>query len=268
MKPSPAAKTKRWDKYELYEKSVQDAEGTALMVHHDYRKVRGKPAFRLREDFAGTGALAAAWARRDARNTAVAVDLDPEPLGWGLQHHLRPGEPGADRVEIVNGDVLAAHGRNYDIILAFNFSWLVLRKREDLKRYLGQVRDALATDGIAQFDMYGGTDAITCSEASSKIGKFTYIWDQAKFDPTTNEAWCAIHWKLPGGRQMRNAFTYHWRLWSLPELLDLFDEVGLSLVEIHAEDDSPVDGRYRRVRKVPNWDAWTVKVLAERRKKS
>lgn len=253
------------DKYELYEKTVQAPEGTAEMVAQDYRKLRGKPARRLREDFAGTAAFSAAFCRLHRENTAVAVDLDPVPLAYGAKVH-RPGVE--DRLTLVEGNVLDPHGRNFDLIIAFNYSWLALRTRAELKRYFTLVRDALAPDGIFELDLYGGNGATDEGEETTKMrrGKkrWTYVWDQQRYDPTSGETLCAIHWKLDDGRTLRRSFTYHWRLWSLPEVWDLFDEVGLERLEIHAEDDTPVDGSYRRVKKVPNWEQWNIKVLAGR----
>lgn len=254
----------RIDKYELYEKTVQDAPGTALMIRDDYRKLRGKPAVRFREDFAGTGALAAAWCRRNKRNTAMAVDLDPVPLKYGLAHHMAGIE---DRIEIVEGDVLEPHGKNFDIIVAFNYSWLIFKTRRTLAKYFAQARDALAPDGIFELDLYGGRGAIEEGKEETKMKGWTYVWDQQKFDPTNHDTRCAIHWKLPGGRTLRNSFVYEWRLWSIPEVLELWEEVGLRVLEIQAEDDSPVEGRYRKVKRVPNWEQWNVKILGERIKR-
>ena len=250
------------DKYELYERSVQDPQGTALMLRDDFRKLRGRAAHRLREDFAGTATLAAAWVRRNRANSAVAVDLDPVPLAWGRTRHLVGIE---DRVTLVEGNVLDPHGKEYDLIVAFNYSWLVLRTRAELRKYLARVRESLAPDGIFELDLYGGIGGTQEGEETTKFRGWTYVWHQKTFDPTTHETHCAIHWKLGDGRTLRNSFTYHWRLWTLPEIFDLFAEVGLETLEIQAEDDSPVEGHYRKVKRVPNWEQWNVKVLAGRR---
>ena len=250
----------RFDKYDLYERTVQNPEGTALMLRDDYKKLRGKPAYLLREDFAGTATLAAAWCRRNARNCAVAVDLDPVPLAWGRKRYLADT---GDRLTLVEGDVLEPHGRNFDLIVAFNYSWLAFKTRAQLKAYFKRVRDSLAPDGIFELDLYGGRGAIEEGVEETKMKGWTYLWDQKSFDPTSCHTICAIHWKI-GRRTIRNSFVYDWRLWSLPEVFDLFAETGLRLLEVQAEDDSPEEGRYRRVRRVPNWDQWNVKVLAER----
>ena len=250
----------RFDKYDLYERTVQNPEGTAVMLRDDYRKIRGKAAHTLREDFAGTATLAAAWCRRDRANRAVGVDLDPVPLAWGRARHLGGIE---DRLTLVAGDVLAPHGRNFDLIVAFNYSWLVFKTRAMLKKYFARVARSLAPNGIFELDLYGGRGAIEEGEEVTKMQGWTYLWDQKSFDPTTCHTTCAIHWRI-GSRTIRNSFVYDWRLWSLPEVFDLFAETGLRLIEVQAEDDSPVEGRYRKVKRVPNWDQWNVKVLAER----
>ena len=56
--------------------------------------------------------------------------------------------------------------------------------------------------------------------------KFKYIWDQKKFNPINREGHYSIHFKLPGGGQLKNAFTYHWRIWTIPEVRDALREAG------------------------------------------
>ena len=51
------------DKYVLYESSVQDPAAEVKFVRRVYRKMFGKDATRLREDFCGTGAIACRWVK-------------------------------------------------------------------------------------------------------------------------------------------------------------------------------------------------------------
>jgi hypothetical protein len=71
---------------------------------------------------------------------------------------------------------------------------------------------------------------------------FRYHWEQSAANPTTNLVTNHIHFELPAGsafnpskttRHIRNAFTYHWRLWSIPELRDAMLEAGFASVEVY-----------------------------------
>jgi hypothetical protein len=46
---------------------------------------------------------------------------------------------------------------------------------------------------------------------------------------------CHIHFKFPDGSRLKRAFSYEWRLWTLPELRDLLDEVGFSRTTVYWE---------------------------------
>jgi predicted RNA methylase len=69
-----------------------------------------------------------------------------------------------------------------------------------------------------------------------------YHWEQAAANPTNNLVTNHIHFELPPRsafnatsrtRHIRNAFTYHWRLWSIPELRDAMLDAGFARVEIY-----------------------------------
>jgi hypothetical protein len=71
-----------------------------------YRKIRGHDPVSMREDFCGTAALCAAWARSSPERTALGVDLSQETMNWGTEHHLVPaGRDIASRVSLVCDDV-------------------------------------------------------------------------------------------------------------------------------------------------------------------
>ncbi len=261
---------KRHDKYELYERCVQEPEGTAKMLDHEFKRIRGRRALRMREDFCGTAVLCAAWAKLSPKHTAVGVDLDPAPVAWGRKRHLGPDKPESARVKVIEGNVLDPHGKNFDLVIGFNFSWMIFKQREMLGRYFARARQALAPDGIFELDLYGGKDAITPGKARTRMSRVTYVWDQVRFDPTTSDTFCAIHFeKLPDGAKMMRAFTYDWRLWNLAETIDLLRENGLEILELQNETSDENDvgtGLYKPVKRIPNWDAWTIKILAERAK--
>ncbi len=95
-------------------------------------------------------------------------------------------------------------------------------------------------------DAFGGHDAMSHKTDKRKVSKavrqdglktpkFTYVWDQAHYNPITGDAVNHIHFRFPDGSKLRKAFTYEWRLWSLPELQDLLIEAGFSDVSVYWE---------------------------------
>jgi hypothetical protein len=67
--------------------------------------------------------------------------------------------------------------------------------------------------------------------------KFVYEWDQASYNPITSDMTCRIHFRFPDRTRMKNAFEYHWRLWTLPEIRELLSETGFSKVTVYWEGD-------------------------------
>lgn len=41
----------------------------------------------LREDFCGTALVCVTWCKQDVFHSAVGLDLDPEPLQWGMRYN-------------------------------------------------------------------------------------------------------------------------------------------------------------------------------------
>jgi hypothetical protein len=130
--------------------------------------------------------------------------------------------------------VLSAATRPPDIIAAMNFSYWLLRERANLKRYFLQVREALKDDGIFFLDAYGGYDSYRVITEERQIDgdeqEFTYVWEQERYDPITGRLVCHIHFAFPDGSRLERAFSYDWRLWSLPEVRELLLETGFRRV--------------------------------------
>jgi hypothetical protein len=51
-----------------------------------------------------------------------------------------------------------------------------------------------------------------------------------------------MHFALPGGGELRDAFVYDWRLWSIPELRDAMAEAGFASTEVHDRLGDAIDG--------------------------
>ena len=53
---------------------------------------------------------------------------------------------------------------------------------------------------------------------------------------------CYIHFRFPDGSRMNRAFSYHWRLWTLPELRELLLEAGFRSATVYWEGTDPKTG--------------------------
>lgn len=267
------------DKHQLYQRAVQCVEAEIDFVDQTFTKIRRRKARLLREDFCGTLNTSCEWARRRSTNIAVGVDLDPAPLQWGRDNNLAKLTPAQRaRVHIHRGNVLEpvpipadaqSRGRSgFDIVLAMNFSFWCFKRRDVLREYFRRVRTSLAHDGVFFLDFYGGSDALREFAERRKIGRvkkgdeghfdtvvrapgdevpgyhgpYTYIWDQARYNPITGDQTCHIHFRFPDGSCLRNAFSYDWRLWMLPDVREILTEAGFHKTTVYWEGDDGKGG--------------------------
>lgn len=254
--------------HELYELAVQNVEHEVEFLDQVYRDVRGRAAETLREDFAGTCAAAVEWIRRDEARRAWAVDIDPEVLQWGQQRHIAALDPEQQqRILQVEGDVLEVNTPLADLIIAFNFSYFVFHSRSELRKYFEKVRRNLKPDGLFFIDCFGGSEAYEEVEEATELDDFTYVWDQDDFDPVHARLRCHIHFEFPDGSQMREAFTYDWRLWTLAELRELLAEAGFSKSTVYWEgtdEDGEGTDLYEPVERGEADPAWIAYLVSER----
>lgn len=265
--PTLAAKA---DKYKLYLKSVQEPGFEIDFFTRVFREHFKRKPLILREDFCGTAAVCAEWVKSNPQRTAVGVDLDPEPLAWGMKHILAKLKPAQlHRVELVKADVRDPHKTKADILAAQNFSFYLFTTRDALRAYFAAAHSHLKREGMMVLDMFGGSE---CHEEkySDKIKKkhFTYIWEHARFDPTTHLATFHIHFKFPDGSKLKNAFSYDWRMWSIPEVRELLLEAGFKAVHVYWEGTDKKTGEGDndfRIRKHIEPDpAWITYIVAVR----
>lgn len=222
------------DRFDLYERFVQAPHAIARLLAALHA---GNPRI-LREDFSGAGAICRAWVEATGR-TAIAVDSDAEPL------KRLAGVPGITRVR---ADVLSCE-RRADIIASLNFPLGYFHERAELLRYLRRTRQRLRPWGVFVADLYGGRSAFSAGVQSVRARlpgglRVHYQWEQRDADALTGLVHNAIHFSLsrPGlKREIRNAFTYHWRLWSIPELTDALREAGFRRVEVHDQQGGALD---------------------------
>ena len=263
---------KQADRHALYEHAVQCAEAEVDFVDTTFAQLRGRQARLLREDFCGTANVCCEWVRRRADNRAIGVDLDPEVLAWGQEHNLaKLQDDQRARITLLTEDVMTVQTEAPDIVSAMNFSYWLLMERKALLGYFRRVREALCDDGVFFLDAYGGYDShreITEEREIDDGGAgFTYIWEQADFDPVTHQMVCHIHFRLADGSRIKRAFSYRWRLWTLPEIRDLLDEAGFRNVRVYWQgwdEDGEPDGDFKPVTKGVADAGWICYLTAEK----
>jgi hypothetical protein len=237
------------DPYALYELCVTEPERVVRFIE----AVHGGTPRVLREDFSGTGALARAWAACSERRSAIAVDSDPAPLAR-LQ--------GTPRVRIVRARAESCR-RKADVIAATNFPLGYFHDRAALVRYLRRVRASLSRGGVFVADMYGGADAFTpMTLKRTRRGpggeRVEYTWEQRHADALSGLVLNTLSFRVwPARRSARahptsprpsprvrvfpDAFVYHWRLWSIPELRDAVRDAGFATFDVYDELADAVD---------------------------
>lgn len=238
VRSEPTSKATPVSKFDLYELCVTEP----VRLTRFLRAVHGKSPRTLREDFSGSAALARYWAQSEPRASALAVDVDPEPLAL-----LR----GLDRVEAIRSDVLKCR-RKADIIACTNFPLGYWHTRAALVEYLTHARACLNPRGVLVADTYGGRDALVPGQIIQHLvgpddERIEYTFEQRAADPITARVIDALSFRVtPAGRSratvFRDAFIYDWRLWSIPELTDAMSEAGFRGVEVHDRLGGAIEG--------------------------
>lgn len=259
-------KKARFDKYEMYQRSVQEPEADIEFIQEVFEAKNGCPARSLREDFCGTAYLSCEWVSSHPENRAWGVDLDDEPLTWGEQHNaaLLTDEQ-RRRLTLVPGNVLDRQDPPVDVIVAFNFSYFAFKSRQQMIEYARVAHRNLSPRGLFVLDIYGGPEAQQLMEEHTEHEGFTYVWDQDEFDAIKQGMMCYIHFDLPEGKRMQKAFTYDWRLWTLPELQEILLDAGFSSSEVYwegvDEDSGEGNGIFTKEGSAENTDSWIAYVV-------
>lgn len=256
------------DRHELYENSVQNAETEVDFVSETFELIRHRKAQLIREDFCGTASVCAEWVRRDKNNHAIGIDLDADVLQWGREHNLsKLDEEQRQRVTLLTENVLTTQPEKVDAILAMNFSYWYFKTREILRGYFEHVREGLVDDGVFFLDCFGGYEAFQLLEESTEYDNFTYTWDQSEYNPITGDYVCHIHFEFPDGSKIKQAFTYEWRLWTMPELRELLTEAGFKKVTTYwegSDEDGDGDGNYEATDEGEADAGWVCYIVAEK----
>jgi SAM-dependent methyltransferase len=240
------------DRHVLYQHAVQGVEAEIDFVDETFKALRGRLPKTLREDFCGTAHTSCEFVRRRKENRAVGVDIDGPTLDWGRANNIaKLRGDAASRVTLKQADVMKVKTDSVDVVLAMNFSFFLWQTRDQLRRYFKRVRSALNKDGLFILDCYGGSESYSeitdVREVEPEDGSptFDYIWEQEKYNPITGYMRCRIHFRFKDRSQMKNAFVYEWRLWTLPELREVLLEAGFKSATVYWEgtdEDDPEEG--------------------------
>jgi len=257
------------DKFELYLDSVQTPEKDAWFLSRRFRKLTGRPLRTLREDFCGTANLLCEFVRLHPGNKGIGVDSDSKPIRWCKANNFKRLKASQqERISLHHADVLKVRTGTVDMIVALNYSYSVFHTRALLLKYLKAARKSLVPQGVFLLDVHGGSSVPIEDQEVWNLDHFQYVWEVSKFDPISHRILCKIHFGFPDGTQLRNAFVYDWRLWTLPELRELFEAAGFRNVHVLWEGtDSQTDmgnGVLRRIQKGHADGAWYAMVVGQK----
>jgi len=260
---------KNSNKFELYELSVQEPEADCDFIRQAWRELKGCEPRTLREDFCGTAITAIEWVKQDETHTAVGIDLDGPTLEVARKRiKSRLPDDANARMTLLQENVLTTSPEPSDCILATNFSYFIFKERAQLKEYFAAAYRGLADGGMMILDAYGGSDAFLEMEEPRECEGFTYVWDQDYYSPVTGHVINHIHFDFNDGSRIEKAFTYEWRLWTLPEIQELLREAGFSQVTVYWEgtEEGTEDGNGEwSVTKTGEADkGWVVYIAAEK----
>jgi hypothetical protein len=263
----------RADVYALYLKAVQAPDVDVEFFSRVYQENFGRAPRVLREDFCGSAAVCCEWAKLGREREAWGVDLDPQPLAWGEAHNLSTlSAAERARVHLVEGDVRSARTAAADVIAAQNFSYYLFKTRAELRAYFEAAYAHLGERGVLVLDLFGGYESMEDDREDVTAHRgFDYVWEQARFDPITHFATFKIHFRFKDGSAVEDAFTYDWRLWTIPEVRELVREAGFDRADAYWEETDPRtregNGVYRRREQGecdPAWNAYVIGVKGAR----
>ncbi|CAI9105601.1 OLC1v1004563C1 [Oldenlandia corymbosa var. corymbosa] len=163
-----------------------------------------------------------------------------------------------------------------DIVCAFNYSCCCLHVRKELVLYFKHAINVLnKKGGIFVMDLYGGTSSECELRLQRRFPNFTYTWEQAEFDVVQRKTRISLHYDLKGhNKKLRHAFSYSWRLWSLPEIKDCMEEAGFRSVHFwirnmpSSKEARKTDGfgvgrdiKYEEVTSFQQQDSWNAYIV-------
>lgn len=256
------------DRHELYELSVQEPRAEIAFIDRCFRERRGCLPSVLREDFCGTGYASCEWVKHRKSNVSWGIDLCTKTMAWGkARHGAKLNAEQRSRMHWVKGDVRDRGAEPADVIAALNFSYFIFKTRAGLLEYFKAAFANLKPGGVYFLDSYGGSDSFLVQTEERDLDGFTYLWDTERYNPINGDVLNHIHFRFPDGTELRKAFTYDWRLWTLPEIQELLLEAGFVKPAVYWEgttDDGEGDGVFRRKAVGEACEGWIAYILAEK----
>lgn len=263
-------KKKVTDKHALYLASVQDPLGDVERVSKIYKDLFSKDAISFREDFSGTFALSCCWVQSLPERTAQAIDNDYDTIEYGKTHYLKNmSEAEQARMKVQVADAITKTSP-VDIIATFNFSYCLLHERNILLDYFKKCHASLNPSGMMIVDIFGGSDSeipeVQEREVDNDqfIAPFLFQFERKSFNPISRRASFGIHFIYPDGAELKDAFSYDFRMWSITEIRDLLKEAGFSKSLVYWEDfdeEGSSNGEFYSTEKEENsvnWNAYIV----------
>lgn len=254
---------------DLYERCVQSPDELVGMLHAIHGggggggggKGGAREPLKLAEDFCGSGATSVAWIKAglemQLKRQAVACDLDAAAIVRLKRTAKAAGAGVAGAIKAVQRDVvLGRPGMDRataaaDVVFVGNFSIGYIHQRPLLVKYLKRCRTRLNKGGVVVVDTYGGATSYTPGALKRKFkladGRtIHYTWQQLAANPLTamveNRLHFRVEYKGEIVQDVPDAFIYHWRLWSVPELREAMAEAGLRRIEVYDQVPDAQDG--------------------------
>jgi hypothetical protein len=120
-------------------------------------------------------------------------------------------------------------------------------------------------------DAYGGYDSFREIEEEREIEDgnqiFTYVWEQEKYEPVSGGLICHIHFDFTDGSRLERAFSYDWRLWTLPEIRELLADAGFRRITVYwqgFDEEGEPDGDFKPVTEGEADAGWICYLSAEK----
>ena len=234
-------------KFKLYEEAVQSPEWQANYLPQYYTWLFGKPPTTMREDFCGTARISCEWVKISPKHRATGLDLDAKTLEYAKKVNMADMTPAEKkRIKLLKQDVLKPTREKFDWIGAYNFSFYTFHERKTLLKYFKAVYESLEKKGVFFLEMAGGEGFKENISDKKKfkvdgVGTVQSVWQQKQYDPVTQVNDYAIHFKLPDGKWLEDAFTYHWRIWEIRETREILEEAGFKQTMVlweHSDDEA------------------------------
>ncbi len=153
------------------------------------------------------------------------------------------------------------------MIAALNFSYFIFKSRAALVEYFRAAFANMKPGGLFVLDSYGGFQSFSVTKEERDLDGFTYVWDTERYNPINGDVLNHIHFRFPDGTELRKAFTYDWRLWTLAEIQEALVDAGFVRPAVYWEGttkDGEGDGKFRRTAVGEACEGWIAYITAQR----